>query len=255
MRILLPEEVSLYIWRKGHLEPDTCAFLLEHLNLGMTFVDIGSHFGFFTLLGSSLVGESGHVLAFEPMPRTFRILSENIGMRAAYRNIVAFNVGVGAFEGEAEFNDFGPVFSAFNSVFPARILGGGRHAEKIRCRVRSIDSVIDELQLTRCDVIKIDAESSEFLVIAGMARTIERFRPNIILEVGDYDLPGVSTSRKLIDTMIGYGYAAWECRNGQWREHERLDRYSFRNLFFVHGDRWQSTAGALSDQDRPSTGG
>ena len=61
MDVLLPERVSTCIWRDGVFEPDVCAYLLRRLWPGMTFVDVGAHFGF-SPLGSHLTGPHGRVL-------------------------------------------------------------------------------------------------------------------------------------------------------------------------------------------------
>jgi hypothetical protein len=65
MHVWLPENVSKSIWRYGFFEEDVCLYMLYHLEEGMTFIDIGAHIGFFTLLGSHLVGKKGNVLSFE----------------------------------------------------------------------------------------------------------------------------------------------------------------------------------------------
>ena len=47
------------------------------------------------------------------------------------------------------------------------------------------------LGLRRVDLVKIDAESSELDVLFGAERLIQKFAPLLIVEVGDFDLPGV----------------------------------------------------------------
>src|SRR5438034_4170766 len=88
---VLPESVSTHIWRYGFFEDDVCLFLLRTLAPGMVFVDVGAHFGFFTLLASELVGEAGRVVALEPMPRTFTQLSRNTSHNASWTNITPVN--------------------------------------------------------------------------------------------------------------------------------------------------------------------
>ena len=52
MEIVVPEAVSTQIFRYGFFEEDVCLFLLKSLRPGMVCVDVGAHFGFFTLLAS-----------------------------------------------------------------------------------------------------------------------------------------------------------------------------------------------------------
>ena len=61
--------------------------------------------------------------------------------------------------------------------------------------------MIDELQLTRCDLIKADVEGMEEEVLRGATRTIERFRPVLYLESDREDKR--STLFELIRTL-GY---------------------------------------------------
>src|SRR5437867_12024721 len=84
---VLPESVSTHIWRYGFFEDDVCLFLLRSLAPGMVFVDIGAHFGFFTLLASELVGETGRVIALEPMPQTFVHLMRNVRLNCSFKNV------------------------------------------------------------------------------------------------------------------------------------------------------------------------
>src|SRR6266576_456276 len=61
--VVLPEGTSTHIWRYGFFESDVCTFMLRGLEPGMVFVDVGAHFGFFTLLGSDLVTGEGLVVS------------------------------------------------------------------------------------------------------------------------------------------------------------------------------------------------
>jgi FkbM family methyltransferase len=48
------------------------------LHKGDVFVDIGANIGYFTLLASDAVGDTGKVFAFEPDPRNLRLLRKNV---------------------------------------------------------------------------------------------------------------------------------------------------------------------------------
>src|SRR5437764_11855742 len=53
------------------------------LRLGDRVVDGGAHIGYLTLLASRCIGPSGEVHAFEPVPRTFAALGENVRLNRA----------------------------------------------------------------------------------------------------------------------------------------------------------------------------
>lgn len=58
------------------------------------FVDVGANFGWFTGLFSLLAGERGQVVAIEPEPQNFALLSENVRMNGL-RNVSLHAVPVG----------------------------------------------------------------------------------------------------------------------------------------------------------------
>src|SRR5918992_4491420 len=77
MLVVLPEESACQLFYYGVIEEDVTAFLLTYLTEGMTFIDVGAHSGYFTLLASQLVHPSGWVHAFEPARRTCARLRHN----------------------------------------------------------------------------------------------------------------------------------------------------------------------------------
>jgi len=58
------------LYQYGFFEEGLTRAIIEKLRPGDTFVDIGAHVGYYTILASLLVGAEGHVVAFEPTPRT-----------------------------------------------------------------------------------------------------------------------------------------------------------------------------------------
>src|SRR5690348_15511421 len=50
----------------------------KHLKPGQVFLDIGANIGWFTLLASMIVGEEGHVHAFEPRRPTVGYLRRSV---------------------------------------------------------------------------------------------------------------------------------------------------------------------------------
>src|SRR6266566_2418825 len=68
MQVVVPESGSISIATTGILEPELTKWMLTNLQPGMIVIDIGAHFGYYTLLSSTQVGQSGQVHAFEPAP-------------------------------------------------------------------------------------------------------------------------------------------------------------------------------------------
>ena len=235
--VVLPEGTSTHIWRYGFFESDVCTFMLRGLEPGMVFVDVGAHFGFFTLLGSDLVTGEGRVVALEPMPRTFRQLNRNASRNNPFRNITPLNAAAYSANTTLLFRDYGLVDSAMDSAFGQRNTGGERgKVGTVQVTARTCDEVVATLGLRRVDLVKIDAESSELHVLFGAERLIQKFAPLLIVEVGDFDLPGVARSRDLVSWLTQRGYVAYECRQGDIVRHQPRETYASGNLLFKRAE-------------------
>ena len=58
-------------------EPQESAFIRQHLKAGDVFLDIGANIGWYTVLASTIVGETGSIFAFEPRPETAARLQQH----------------------------------------------------------------------------------------------------------------------------------------------------------------------------------
>jgi len=238
MNVIYPETVSMNIWRYGYFEEAVCLYIINHLKEGMTFIDIGAHFGFFTLLGSHLVGPKGRVLAFEPTPSTCRQLQKNIANYSEHPNIQIFNCAAYNEEREIKFYDYGIQYSALNSGFGIRRKDAAAFAKnEIKVEARKLDNILKEGGIDHVDLIKIDAESSEIHVLKGMAETLNGSRPALILEVGDFEIEGVPRSKEIVAWLQGMGYSPYQVREGKTVPHEVMENYEYDNLLFLPNNR------------------
>ena len=235
IKVILPEDVSTNIWRYGSFEEDVCLYMLRFLKEGMTFIDIGAHFGFFTLFGSYLVGKNGKILSFEPIPSTYQQLQKNIVNYSNNSNVEIYNYAAFSEETEVKFYDYGLENSAYNSIFGLRKMNNSLiRKNEIIVKARRIDDVLREKEIKKVNVIKIDTESSEIHVLKGMIETLSNYKPNIILEVGDFAINGVPKSKEIITWLKKVNYLPYEIRNGEIVRHVVMsEHYKFSNLLFV----------------------
>ena len=68
----------------------------------------------------------------------------------------------------------------------------------------TLDAFVDEHDLQRIDLIKIDVEGFEPEVLAGARRTLERFHPSVLLEFNSFTLIayGNHNPRTLLETLL-----------------------------------------------------
>lgn len=234
--VVLPEPMSVRINRYGYFEEELTRALLEFVKPGMVFFDVGSHFGYFSLLAAHLVGPGGQVHAFEPTRSTFGVLSENLGGRS---NVRLNNVAAYREEGELTFKDFGLRDSMFNSIHGARTTEAYRATIAAPTEVRVEAVRLDTYVAKSGSVphfVKMDAEGAEPDVLAGFRDTMARHRPMLSLEVGDWGVAGMQPSREVVESVLAAGYRALEYRaedGGRFVAHRVKERYGYDNLLFV----------------------
>ena len=139
-----------------------------------TALDIGAHIGAVALY---LARKFKEVIAFEAVPATFDFLRRNTSDVA---NITALNVAVGPEKGETYLSHY-PKHGQLSHVAPATDVPKTE-------RVGPIPVVtIDSMELHDVSFIKLDVEGFELPVLEGARRTIEQWRPLILVEQNGND--------------------------------------------------------------------
>jgi FkbM family methyltransferase len=173
-------------------EPEVELFR-QFLGKGDVALDVGANIGAHTIPLAHLVGPGGLVYAFEPQRILFQILCGNVALNEL-SNVEALQKGVGRSAGQAK-------IAALNYGAPNNFGGlsiGGDRGEKVEI------IAIDELELSKVRLIKIDIEGMELDALLGAKRTIERCRPILYVE---NDRPEQST--ELVGQLQECRYRLW----------------------------------------------
>jgi len=229
MTVLHPEHVSNKLARHGYFERGLTEMLIRHLRPGLVMYDIGAHFGYFSLLGSALVGSAGHVYSFEPTEATHARLLTNTRL---LDNVTPIKHAVYSETTELVFCDMGQKDSSLNHVRAKD--EGERSVDEVRVPAVSLDDFVNDHRPP--DFVKVDAEGAEFAILRGMVGVLENQRPMITLEVGEYinQQTGNPPSRESVDFLLERGYTAYEFSDGAIRSHTPIDEYGYDNLLFCH---------------------
>lgn len=184
MNILLPASTDIYLLGgKSHFsEIKLAKFLINNLNTGHSFLDIGAHYGYFALLASGLVGKQGKVVAFEASPVTFKILEKNKNRVA---NLTVFNKAVSDAEIELTFYEFPNLYSEFNTLeidqFEKESWFDAFEPQKIKVPSEQLDNYLEREHFNP-EIIKIDVEGAEFKVLKGARKYLSANSPVIVME-------------------------------------------------------------------------
>jgi FkbM family methyltransferase len=166
--------ISGDVGHRGHLyrvategyEQHTRALFREAVGPAMVVIDIGAHLGLYSLIAASRCGNQGVVYAFEPDPRTFPLLVENVRRNGFQDRITPVRSAVSERSGEEVLflDDSNPAVTALVAS----------HASDAAVRIPcvTVDDFLPADQ--RADVVKIDVEGAEMKALRGMSRTIAR---------------------------------------------------------------------------------
>jgi FkbM family methyltransferase len=193
IHLLIDARAEKFLWTGLH-EPAVQRALTELLRPGMTFWDVGAHVGFFTVLGSRLVGAEGIVHAFEPVEENRRRLAAAVE-RNGCGNVTIHAVALSSAPGEA-------VLHAHESSAMWSLAGEG---EGVGVHTETLDS----LGLPPPNVVKIDAEGVELEVLRGGGRLLSEARPALLVEF---------TTEALVEEARGllHGYDFVNLDTGHW---------------------------------------
>ncbi len=234
LEVFTPEGVGTYLVLAGDYEPEVTT-ALGYLHEGMSLWNIGAHVGLRMIQAQKRVGEQGTVVAFEPTKRTFGLLEKNRGSRA---NVVAYNLAVGATAGVATLRDYGVKFGAINTLSEqSRYVGVPWRRSEPKSVSYEVEMVsIDEMVASGVkapDWLVIDAEGFEEKILTGAVRTLEKYKPIVVFEVGDL---GGTDSLRLILHLKMQGYVIFEVNKfGYLVPHDIQESYPKNgNLVAVH---------------------
>ncbi|TYZ10924.1 FkbM family methyltransferase [Hymenobacter lutimineralis] len=184
MTVVLPAGTDIYLLgAKSHgSELRLARFLIRELQPGQHFVDVGAHFGYFTLLAAQLVGAAGSVRGFEAGSHTYAVLQDNVAGQA---NVQIFHRAVSDKAEPVSFYEFPVQYNEFNSMhvgqFEQETWFGSFKPACTTVEAVSLDEAVYAAGPAP-HIIKIDVEGAEAQVIRGAEHLLRQQAPLVILE-------------------------------------------------------------------------
>jgi FkbM family methyltransferase len=167
------QRIERWMWA-GAYERELVQLMKKTLKAGMTVLDVGANVGYFSALASGLVGDTGQVHAFEPMPENLSRLRQNLRVfrwAHSYPNAVGDNAGTAMiYFNESE--------SGWASLLTSHDLERRADINVIR-----LDDWVLDHAVNRIDFMKMDIEGGEFHALQGAREMLSRFRPMIVAEL------------------------------------------------------------------------
>jgi len=205
MSVDLSDHIQRQIYFLGHYERKITDLVFRTIKPGDTFLDIGANVGYYSILAGHLVGPTGSVHSFEPIPWIFSELEGNVTLNSL-NNVHLNQIAVSDTPGPLTIHLPGPGNSGLGSSIqrPPPYHSG----QTVECEAERLDNYLKENDVQNIKLIKMDIEGAEFLAMRGMTETFSRTpAPNVICEA-DEDLlgnPGFSVG-DLARFMTDFGY-------------------------------------------------
>jgi FkbM family methyltransferase len=187
---------------RGVMEPGLTKYFCTLIKPGTVVVDVGANVGIYTLLAAKLLEGTGKIYSFEPTPRTYEILQDNVQVNSFLElGIVHLHqLAVTDRSGKARLSIFNND-SGHNTLFSY-----GKPDDEIEVTTTSLDEILATQE--RVDIVKIDAEGAELLIIRGMQQVIKRNpKIRILLEFAPVHLKRAGSSpREVLDEFASLGF-------------------------------------------------
>jgi FkbM family methyltransferase len=190
----------------GSWETTETDWFLRIVKPGDTVVDAGANIGYYTVIGSRLVGDKGKVYAFEPEPANFALLQKNVRLNGL-TNVVLEQKALSNRKGTLQ------LFIAEQNKGDHRIYQPeGESRASVEVEAVRLDEYFED-HPRGIDVLKTDTQGAEGLILEGMTGLLQGRTdgPTIFMEFWPHGLKGMGTDAgDLLKWLQSYGYRFYD---------------------------------------------
>jgi len=172
------------------------------LRRGDVVLDVGANIGSLALAFASVVGNKGHVFAFEPQMLPYQCLVANVVQNSLSHIISPYQIAIGKQAGQIEV----PILDPLDPNFGGCSLIDKYEGQTATCPLITVD-IFDP---PACHLLKVDVEGMEPDVLHGAYKTISKFRPALWVEHLDYIPWRENTKNALLAFFDEHDYNFWK---------------------------------------------
>ena len=165
-------------------------------------LDVGANIGKYSSKVKSMNPQS-EVYAFEPHPNTFKKLAND----AEKYNYKVFNLGLSDVEGKLELYDYQEKNGSTHASLYKDVIEDIHNQDSIHLTVdiTTVDNFVEENEIVKINLLKIDVEGNELKVIMGAKKQIENQKIDIIhFEFNEMNVISGTFLKNVIDNLPGY---------------------------------------------------
>ncbi|WP_161957570.1 FkbM family methyltransferase [Mariprofundus sp. EBB-1] len=180
IQIVVPNDLNLMtpyvLTEQQDWFEDEIIFIRKIIKSGMKVVDIGANYGCYSMTFSSLVGDKGHLWAFEPANSTVSFLKESIKINH-FKQVTLIKAALSNREGTAE------LLLQANSELNSISTSGSSNSARESVPLKRLDDCIKSYQWRDIAFVKLDAEGEEIRILEGGQEFFSRFSPLVMFEL------------------------------------------------------------------------
>lgn len=212
---------SLLFWSGwDSYEPQTSRTLQFFFERASTFIDVGAHYGFYSLL-AGLWNPNLQIVSFEPVPQIYAALRKNIEFNGLEQRVAAHQIALAERTRRATFHMPKPEGKDCEATGTLAINSWQekQHSPTFEVEAARFDD-FEQTHPIKVDLVKLDVEDYEAEVLAGMQATLRRDHPFVICEI----LPRAHRNERTRDIVQKLGYTPyWITSSG----YIRVSRFDF----------------------------
>lgn len=211
--------------------------IIKNAKKPIIIFDVGAHIGNVSLKYRQLFSDSV-IYSFEPFPESFLSLKQNT---LKHKNIKPFNKGLGAYIGSSKFHS--NIHEQTNSILAthpkADYNWGNKNLldtkEILDIELTTIDQIVEEENIKKIDILKLDVQGAEYQVMAGAKKTIEKQMISLIYtEI--ITIPSYENQLELDEALLMFRQYGFELFNIYNSGHTENGRLQYIDAVFINNE-------------------
>jgi len=207
-------DLSLYVF--GNFQDYVTRNKYFSIPADAVILDVGANVGSMTFRFARMASK-GHVYAFEPTDYAHAKLLKNISLNPQFASritpVQCFLADQNSRMHEMKAYASWKVDGSTPDMHP---LHGGTIKPADSVPAVTLDHFCLENAIQRVDLIKIDTDGHEYKVLKGACKTVKKYLPFVVFEIGGYVLDEQQIEfEQVYDYFENLGYSLLNARNGQ----------------------------------------
>jgi FkbM family methyltransferase len=204
--------IGRHIFKRGQYETHITDFIASHIAFESDDIalDIGANIGWYSILFSKLMPAEAKIIAFEPDPLNYELLTQNIELNHA-KNIKAHRIAL------SDKKEVKKLYLYSNKNLGRHsLLDINDDSQFVEVETRVLDDELQSMGINfeNIKIAKIDIEGYEYFALLGAERVLKNVRCVVSEFVPAHMKKGGVEPSSLIDMMKQHGFRPNEIRDG-----------------------------------------